>query len=128
LSMTPINADGTGGADGETITYPLSASMRAAYDGLYASCKASLEQTNDPQTVEELTGIQLELGGVIGADDDAHMAGDTADFSDLKKKINDTNDALKNVQDHMAEVAKKIGVVGNVVSGITTVLSFFPAI
>jgi len=128
LSSTPINTGGTAGPGNETITYPLNAAIRAAYEDLYEATKKSLEQTNDPQTVQELTGIQLQIGSVIAADDDAHEAALDSDFADLKKKVSDTNTSLKAVQGHMADVAKKIGVVGDVVNGITAVLGFFPSI
>lgn len=130
MGTTPANAgeSGAAGANVDMNTYPLKPDVRKAYQDLYETTKQSFEQTNDPDAIKYLGDIELWIGGVLSADDQALIAQDDAAFAALKKKVSDTNNSLKAVQGHMEDVAKKIGVVSNVVAGITTVLSFFPAI
>lgn len=127
MGTTPVNPGGTGPiVDGNT--YPLKPAVRQAYEDLYAATKKAFEGTNDPQAIKDLGNIELWIGGVLSADDDAWIAEDDADFAKLKKTVADANAGLKQVQGDMANVAKKVGVVGSVVAGITKVLGFFPAI
>ncbi|MFC5862769.1 hypothetical protein ACFPT7_10745 [Acidicapsa dinghuensis] len=130
MSTTPVNPGGSGAAAGnvDAITYPLSPAVRKAYEDLYESTKKSFEQTNDTLTIKELGDIELWIGNVLSADDEARIAQDDASFTALKKTVADANAGLKKVQGDMENVAKKIGVIANVVAGITAVLSFFPTI
>ena len=126
MGTTPGNAGANAGVDANT--YPLQPEVRQAYIDLYESTKTSFEQTNDSDAIKYLGDIELWIGGVLSADDQARIAQDDAGFAALKKTVTDANAGLKKVQGDMENVAKRIGVVSQVVAGITKVLSFFPAI
>lgn len=127
MGTTPVNPGGTGPIV-DTTTYPLSPAVRQAYESLYESTKTSFEQTDDKDAIKYLGDIELWIGGVLSADDQARIAQNDAGFAALKKAVGDANTGLKKVQGDMENIAKKIGTVAAVVAGITNVLSFFPAI
>lgn len=130
MSTTPVNPAGGGGGNPgvDTTTYPLKPEVRQAYEDLYAATKKSFENTNDNDAVQYLGDIELWIGGVLSADDQALIAQDDASFAALKKTVADANSGLKKVQADMEKIAKKIGTIATVVAGITKVLSYFPAI
>ena len=127
MGTTPVNPGGRGPIV-DTNTYPLSAAVRKAYSDLYESTKTSFQQTNDPDAIKYLGDILLWIGNVLEADDVAQIAANDPGFAKLKKAVGDANSGLKKVQGDMDNIAKKIGTVATVVSAITKVLSFFPAI
>lgn len=125
MSTTPVNP---GGINAAAITYPLAPAVRKAYNDLYETTKQSLRDTEDTDAVNYLSDVLLWVGNVLEADDKAQIAANDPGFAILKKTITDANAGLKKVQGDMESVAKKIGTLATVISGITTVLSYFPAI
>jgi hypothetical protein len=125
LSTPPTTPVPTGGT---TPALPLTADARAKYENLYALAEAAVQNTSDPTILGSLNDSKDAIGAVISADNAAQLAQDDASFQALAAQIKIANDSLKKLQTDIAGVASKIKIFGEVASGITQLLSLFPAI
>jgi hypothetical protein len=105
---------------------PLSPDVRAAYQDIYAKNQAAIEATADFDLLTALNASQLNIGGLISADDQYRLNADTAQFQAMLAQINATNSGLKTLQTKIAGIAGGISTFGAVVGAIDKVLSLVP--
>ena len=108
-------------------TILLTPELRAAYQALYNKIQAAIDGAMDLATVEALNVWQPEVEQVLTKDDEYKLSADTAIFEALQKQINYANAGLKVLRDEIASIASHVALAGDIIGGIDTVLSFFPA-
>jgi hypothetical protein len=114
LSTTPIPA------------IPLTPDLRASYQEVYAKNQKALEEANDFELVKQLNASQLQIGGLLSADDQYRLHADTALFQSMLTQIKATNDGLKTLQDKIGKIEGGISKFADVLGAVSQVLSFFP--
>ncbi|MGA8729101.1 MAG: hypothetical protein WB608_10160 [Terracidiphilus sp.] len=109
-------------------TIPLSPDVRTAYEDLYAKNQAAIENTADFELLKALNASQLDIGGLLSADDQYRLNSDSAQFQAMLTQINATNDGLKALQTKIAGIAGGVAKFGAVVGAIAKVLSLIPGV
>jgi hypothetical protein len=104
---------------------PLTPDARNKYQALLDANEAAIENTDDPNLLASLNDTQLALAAVLTADNEAKLKQDDASFAALRTQMAAANDSLKKLQKDIAGVAAKIGVIGDVATGIVKVLGLF---
>lgn len=105
---------------------PLSPDVRAAYQEMYAKNEAAIESTTDFNLLKALNASQLDIGGLLSADDQYRLNADSAQFQSILTQINATNNGLKALQTKISGIASGIATFGAVVGAIDKVLSLVP--
>ncbi len=108
--------------------FPLSPDVRTAYEDLYAKNQTAIEGTLDFELLKALNASQLDIGGLLSADDQYRLNSDSAQFQAMLTHINATNDGLKTLQTKIAGIAGGIAKFGAVVGAIDKVLSLIPGV
>jgi hypothetical protein len=116
------------GTPSSTPAIPLSPDVRTAYEDIYAKNQAAIEGATDFDLLTALNASQLDIGGLLSADDQYRLNADTAQFQAILTQINATNSGLKALQTKIAGVASKISTFGAVLGAIDKVLSLVPGI
>ena len=109
-------------------TVPLTPDARQSYEDMYALAEAAVQATSDGTILGSLNDSKDAIGAVISADNEARLKQDDASFQALQAQLKIANDALKKLKSDIAGVATKIGIFGQVASGIAKVLSLVPGI
>lgn len=109
-------------------TVPLTPDARQSYEDMYALAEAAVQATSDGTILGSLNDSKDAIGAVISADNEARLKQDDASFQALQAQLKIANDALKKLKSDIAGVAAKIGIFGQVASGIAKVLSLVPGI
>lgn len=105
---------------------PLTAEVRAAYQDLYNKIEAAIESTTDVSVLQALNPLQAEVDDILTKDDMYRLHADTALFAALLGQINDTNKALKALQDEIASIASHFALAADVIAAISKVLTLVP--
>jgi len=107
-------------------TIPLSSDVRAAYQNLYDTIRAELDDTMDLVAIEALNAIQPQVDDVLRKDDLYKLNQDTAVFTALRQQISDTNNSLKTLKAQIASTASHFATAGGIIAAIDKVLTLVP--
>lgn len=107
-------------------TIPLTPDVRAAYQDVYNTMQAELDNTMDEVAVQALNSWQPQVDQVLRKDDLYKLTKDTAIFDALQKQISYTNQGLKTLQGQIAATASHFAMAGNILAAINKVLTLVP--
>jgi hypothetical protein len=107
---------------------PLSEELRAAYEKLYDTIEAAIENTTDLAALEALNAVLPQVDDILIKDRMYRLHANTALFTALLQQINDTNVQLKELQEHVASVASRFSDAGDVIDAIMRVFSLLPGV
>jgi hypothetical protein len=111
-----------------TLTLPLTAEQRAAYQNLYNQFETAIENTTDVNILESLNASQLAVETVLSQDAQQGLANDTALCSALIAQIKTTNDGLASLKTQIQAISSGISTFSDIVAGITKVLNVIPGV
>jgi hypothetical protein len=126
-SNSPSNSAPQGSAAAtSTLTLPLPAAVRAAYEDLSAKYEAAIEATADVGALEALTASQLDVDNILTKDAEYRLAANTALYGALLKQIQSTNGDLETLQEQIRAITKGVSTFGEILGAIQKVLSLMP--
>jgi hypothetical protein len=106
-------------------TIPLSDDLRAAYEALYATLETQYQATADPTVLGAVGPARDNVSNILTKDDMYKFNQDTALFQAELQQITSTNQGLATLQKQIQSTASHFSMAGDILSGITKVLSFF---
>jgi hypothetical protein len=122
LSTQPTPPTGTA----NSLTLPLTAEQRAAYQNLYDKYETAIENTTDVGVLEALNASQLDVENVLTKDAMYQLEANTALYDALLSQINSTNKGLKTLQAQIHAIAAGASMFGSILAAISKVLALIP--
>jgi superfamily I DNA and RNA helicase len=107
---------------------PLSEELRAAYEKLYDTIEAAIEDTTDLAALEALNAVLPQVDDILTKDRMYRLHANTALFEALLQQINDTNVQLKELQEQVASVASRFSDAADVIDAISRLFALLPGI
>jgi hypothetical protein len=106
-------------------TIPLPDDLRAAYENLYATLEAQYQATANATMLEAIGPARDNVSNILTKDDLYKFSQDTNLFAALQSQIASTNQGLATLQRQIQSTASHFSKAGQILAGITKVLSFF---